>query len=614
MFFLIVVGKNRRVGVVGKPQLDRVKSTPEIRITRPSICILPEFQLDTNQPIKCECNMEELLSDEDADVEVEPLDLGKYDSTTNVCDTTFEVEKTETEPHETETDGSESKNSDFESNKDEGSSNDVDDKLYEETASDHEPQISDTTNEQGEMQNNTESVPHEEQQEEVSGVSENITSDEKDGVENEKVTEAYGTDSDKESEDIKREDEQKTESFSADMANVVFSEPNEPESSQDLQTHFIGEDKISVNRDFVEKGDSSDVIPAHKDGGEGDELMENDSSEKEGRKTERADEDEQGLPVDSAKSDENLKTSTGDGTIPKEETVEVFEGVSETTGTSPQAEPQNPDSSLSDTSPSPSSTPEGIVGRKKKKLLLRSSSSDAMPRMRALHSCHSLDSEQLSSSLNFSSRLGQRTAALLLELRSEIASLTARQLSDDYYDSEEPESATTTDSAVTKDPAAVTIKDDDKPLKNKSDTVISDIKANEAKSLTSSDSGISCQDLGSKDSEIAPKGCTADNDMRTEDTSLATDVKVTTQRDLLGNDSETVRKKDFSVNPDEVGSEENRHKDIEGSQSNDSVADKPSPRPASFTMPVFEDIEKNSFSLDDFMEDSLEHGDDDDDD
>ena len=271
-----------------------------------------------------------------------------------------------------------------------------------------------------------------------------------------------------------------------------------------------------------------------------------------------------------------------------------------------------------DTSPSPSSKPEGIIGRKKKKLLLRSTSADTMPRIRALHSSNSLDSEQLSSSLNFSSRLGQRTAALLLELRSEIASLTARQLSDDYFDSQETESAKTTTTEPppldtdSDDSAAATIKDD--AMNSKSDTIISDIKANEAKSLRSSDSGISCQDLESKDSDIATKGCTADNDMRS-DAKGTSEVGGMTQRDSLGNNSGKFRKNDCSVSPGQVGGQgENGQRDTEDNQSNDSSTDKPSPRPASFTMPVFEDIEKISFSIDDFMEDSLEHGGDDDDD
>ncbi|XP_031569041.1 uncharacterized protein LOC116303604 [Actinia tenebrosa] len=586
--------KSGRVGVVTKPQLDRVKSTPEIRITRPSICILPEFQLDTNQPIKCERSAEEFLSDEDADVEVEPLTLGKYDSASNVCDTTFEVEKTKAESKEVELDDSETKNSDLESNKDDGSSEDVEDKVYEGTASSYEPQISETTPEKEEIQK---SIPVGEQQEEESGVSEkDIKSNQEDVVEDEKANEVHGPDSDKESEDAHFQEEEKDMTKSA-----VFPETNEPGSSED---GLSGQENfVTVNAGFVNQGDTSDVVPAHEDGGEKDELLESVSSEKEGSKTEIGDEEEQGL-VDSA----------------KEEKDEASESV--TTFTSPQTEHQNPDTSSSDTSPSPSSKPEGIIGRKKKKFLLRSSSADAMPRIRALHSAHSLDSEQLSSSLNFSSRLGQRTAALLLELRSEIASLTARQLSDDYYDGQEFESATTTESlrtdtgdTVSNDPNAATIKNaDDKPSISMSDT----IKANEAKSLTSSDSGISCQDLERKDSDIAPKGCTADSDMRTGGTNQEsierTDVKVTTQRDSMENVSETVRKDEYSENPNEVGSEENNeHKDIEVSQSNDSVADKPSPRPASFTMPVFEDIEKTSFSIDDFMEDSLEHGNDDDD-
>ncbi|XP_048577252.1 uncharacterized protein LOC116601131 [Nematostella vectensis] len=88
----------------------------------------------------------------------------------------------------------------------------------------------------------------------------------------------------------------------------------------------------------------------------------------------------------------------------------------------------DPDSGQSET-PAPES-PTSPTKPKKKKILLRSTSADQVPRMRKLQSTMSMDSSQLSSSLNFSSRLGHRAAMMLSELRSEIASLTARQLPD----------------------------------------------------------------------------------------------------------------------------------------------------------------------------------------
>jgi hypothetical protein len=148
-----------------------------------------------------------------------------------------------------------------------------------------------------------------------------------------------------------------------------------------------------------------------------------------------------------------------------------------------------------------------------------------------------------------------------------------------------------------------------------SDSIIRDIDADVAKSsLQSSNSRIPDQEPVVEDSEKkASKVHSTESAFGVQNQGLGHGAKAETdptsiQQSLERKElSETFGVDDALVNLNKgLGQEKPAHGH---SKIIPSDAVQPSPRQSSFTMPVFEDIEKTSFSLEDFMEDSLDHND-----
>lgn len=246
-------------------------------------------------------------------------------------------------------------------------------------------------------------------------------------------------------------------------------------------------------------------------------------------------------------------------------------------------------------------------GRKKKKLLLRSTSADQVPRLRALHTSPSKDSDRLSSSLNFDSRLSQRSASLLKELRSEIASLTARHLSKDENfgkDDEElgtdqsdkhyttsgqgmsdihPVSGSTVESKPAESDILPNIREKPEPVPDKVD----DLPKGTEVLCDSTDVGLMKE---TPESGFPDDG--GEFDFLREETGAFRDPA----------DASREQSELYPDQPDAHGNNGVSQSANEDKTEQDNV------KQQSFTMPVFADVEA-SLSLEDFMDDSLEEHD-----
>lgn len=283
---------------------------------------------------------------------------------------------------------------------------------------------------------------------------------------------------------------------------------------------------------------------------------------------------EESFDLETSQADDHSNSSKQDDT-----------DVSGTTSPSIQADVSLSDVSQTSDSSSSTSPTKSDSGKKKKKLLLRTTSADQVSRLRALHFSSSLDSERMSSSLNFDTRLSQRSASLLKELRNEIASLTVRYQPKD----DENNTGKTSDDS------------------SKNDDELNDIHP-ASDSIESPDiprDGAGTRQVGP---DIPHNGPEATQDklldgLNSVGSSGRTDQNIISQPDIPRGRPGIPRdgpeaSRDLQSLPE--GST------VEGKENESETEDKS--RKQSFTMPVFDDVEA-SLSMEDFLEDSLDERD-----
>lgn len=551
---------------------------------------------------------------DDVDVDIEPLDIGEYDKEEEVCNTTFDVEKSAFDVDENESVLREAKEVAFETgkiledemkmeeNREEKSafskSNDVESgDYYQQEKKSHE---NDNTTEERQLCVQEERMSEDHKKDKIEKVSER--NDDSNGCElqkNEEFDRKYILE--EENEEKGKNDNEAAYSFRDELNTMTASDKVNKENYE------IMEEKSKESAKFTSDLDKmrGETVPANIDTGVGATVIEESdekptffpsldkvaSIDKQKSSVERLNDDSSTKNnVDSLKHQDistkqhisdSKNTCTDYDTSPSNSPNHDDTDRSETT-TSPSIQADVSLSDVSQTSESSSSPTKSDSGKKKKKLLLRTTSADQPSRLRALHSHGSLDSERLSSSLNFDSRLSQRSASLLKELRNEIASLTVRHAVKDESNVDTAEKISDESSRNNKlndskrsQPASYIIKSADIPR------VVSDTR-----DLTTEIPHESHET--SRDQLI--------DSLQTTRQSDPGDQNIGVQPGIPQGSPETLR--DVQNSPE--------RKTVEGKENGSITGDES--KKQSFTMPVFDDVEA-SLSMEDFLEDSLDERD-----